>query len=440
MNDRQLLDKHKCLYVKHSELDCYITLYNATKKDSKFYVCVECEHPVCLKEGKIKTRHFAHHPGSKCGYFSNSGESLEHLEMKEQIKQFIEKGNILKIQRTCSFCPFITELCIENKNLEVKLEYIGENRKWIADIALLENNIIQTIIEVCNTHRTTTERPFDWVEVSTCNLSELKEINKGDPGAVFKINCIRDDYTCKRCCQNLKTVEENKNIFEYMVTVKDKDFLRWYDSLYFPYFVRETFNCGMSYFTIEKASPKISKELFDYLIYRNIPWGNLTIDKIILNPNLSNTFKRCFPDSKNIIHDLQEAGCKLGSPEIETVLTTDLWGTGINRRTIVELLIKNKNCKWGKFTIECITSSSVFKAVEECITNDPELDTIKYLRGIGCKWSDNRIEVVINSDLFGIIKEYAAGSDIIDYLMDVGCQWGELTPNILFKTNLLSCY
>ncbi|MBN9299837.1 MAG: hypothetical protein J0I41_22735 [Filimonas sp.] len=52
------------------------------------YFCPSCKEKVVLREGLIKIPHFAHLPGASCEY---AGESMLHLEMKQQIHKYLKK-------------------------------------------------------------------------------------------------------------------------------------------------------------------------------------------------------------------------------------------------------------------------------------------------------------------------------------------------------------
>jgi len=58
---------------------------------------------------------------------------------------------------------------------EVKMEYRDKDGKWVADVAIVNNGEVRYIIEIKNTHATTTARQEPWYEVDASEL--IKEIN-----------------------------------------------------------------------------------------------------------------------------------------------------------------------------------------------------------------------------------------------------------------------
>ena len=186
--------RHVCISVQKEDGEL-ISLYNATKSSSKNkeYFCIECNEQVMLKEGKIKTRHFAHYPGSTCTFFERKGESMMHLTMKEIVKEFLEKGGTLDImQNECN--RHMIKIKLEEGD-KVVLEYISSDRAWIADICILDSTgQPKQIIEICHSHKTE-DRPYDWVEFSTRDLNKFCDIDKyilTDSKLIF-IRDIRDN-------------------------------------------------------------------------------------------------------------------------------------------------------------------------------------------------------------------------------------------------------
>jgi len=189
--------RHVCISVQKEDGEL-ISLYNATKSSSKNkeYFCIECNEQVMLKEGKIKTRHFAHYPGSTCTFFERKGESMMHLKMKEIVKEFLEKGGTLDImQNECNRHMITIKL---EEGDKVVIEYISPDRTWIADICILDTTGPKQIIEICHSHKTE-DRPYDWVEFSTKDLNKFfddKDILTDSKRIFIKdIKDIRDNLT-----------------------------------------------------------------------------------------------------------------------------------------------------------------------------------------------------------------------------------------------------
>lgn len=138
----------------------YVSPLRANKNNS--YICPDpsCKEPVIFKKGEIKRPHFAHHPNSKCCYYTpRPSVSQIHIEAQLKIKYLIE-------QKTATIKVNSNILNIDNIS-EVKLEYkftfgciIGR-----ADVACLDKDgKIVLIIEIKNTHAQA-NRPEPWVEL-----------------------------------------------------------------------------------------------------------------------------------------------------------------------------------------------------------------------------------------------------------------------------------
>ncbi len=55
------------------------------------YLCPECKQPLTFKAGRVVVWHFAHHPYAACPL--SEGESLRHMEMKEQAGKLFDSDN-----------------------------------------------------------------------------------------------------------------------------------------------------------------------------------------------------------------------------------------------------------------------------------------------------------------------------------------------------------
>lgn len=93
---------------------------------------------------------------------------------------------------------------------EIKLEYKFEyNGKKIADVACIKNNKIQYIFEICNTHKTETDkRPKPWFEVDALTLINTVNENLDDLQSL-NIQCIRNEK-CKLCIEKEKNSKNRK--------------------------------------------------------------------------------------------------------------------------------------------------------------------------------------------------------------------------------------
>jgi hypothetical protein len=170
------------------------------------YTCVECNQKVILRQGDIRVHHFAHlNPTTKCKYYENPGESETHKHAKLLLKKWLEEKRLITLHWNCQndtpigFCRIREEYDIEYKDGdEVIVEYRDVNKKYIADIAVINNGNIRYIIEVKQSHRTTTNcRPEPWFEVEAKYVSEGLYF-KSEP--VYLENCrLNEKKHCVIC-------------------------------------------------------------------------------------------------------------------------------------------------------------------------------------------------------------------------------------------------
>lgn len=199
--------RHVCISVITTDKKI-VSLYNSSKKESqnKEYFCLECNSQICVKEGLKKAKHFAHYSNKECTFFERNNESIDHLCMKEEIKSYLEEGNTINIKRNCEEGHTVTKIICLEEGETIILEYIGPHREWIADICIVDKSgHPKQIIEVFHTHKTNTQRPTDWVEVSTKDLKKLYNENNE-----YKNNACLDDHRCDfTLCYSTFTYEES---------------------------------------------------------------------------------------------------------------------------------------------------------------------------------------------------------------------------------------
>lgn len=182
----------------------------ADKKNS--YMCPDCNKDVIFKKGKIKKAHFAHKASEiKCTFYDKPSETHIHKEAKILMKSLLDNKKELHFYRKCSDCDEHKNIDIHyNDNMkaviEYKFNYNDSNRS--ADVALVDDNNIKYIFEICNTHKTKEcNRPEPWVEIDAEEL--IKNINENDD---YNIECIRE-YICDECNEK-RTIEINKKLLE----------------------------------------------------------------------------------------------------------------------------------------------------------------------------------------------------------------------------------
>jgi hypothetical protein len=173
------------------------------------YKCPSCEKDIIFRNGKIKLPHFAHYKStSPCSYYEKPNETQIHKDAKLLLKTLLDNKRYINIYRRCYYCYAHpkTVFNISDKeysdNICVKLEYTlnHNNSKKIADVALLQNNELMFIFEVCHKNKTKEEnRPEPWFEFKAETL--INDINTGNnvnEKGEIKIECIRD-YKCVFC-------------------------------------------------------------------------------------------------------------------------------------------------------------------------------------------------------------------------------------------------
>jgi hypothetical protein len=194
----------------------------ATRCKNK-YKCPCCEKDVFLKKGLIKQPHFSHYKSENpCYYYDKPSETQIHKDAKLLMKSLLDNKKNISIHRTCNYCEqrnfgYSEEICYMiddeyNENtkavIEYKFDYNNSNNRR-ADIALIENDKIKYIFEICYKNKTKEEnRPEPWVEINAEDL--INKINSGeiiDEEGNITIKCIRN-YKCDRCIE----YEENEKI------------------------------------------------------------------------------------------------------------------------------------------------------------------------------------------------------------------------------------
>jgi hypothetical protein len=182
----------------------------ADKKNN--YMCPDCNKDVIFKKGKIKKAHFAHKASEiKCTFYDKPSETQIHKEAKILMKSLLNNKKELHFYRKCSDCDKHKNIDIHyNDNMkaiiEYKFKYNDSNKS--ADVALVEDNNIKYIFEICYKSKTKEcNRPEPWVEIDAEEL--IKNINENND---YNIECIRE-YICDECIETKitdKTLQEQK--------------------------------------------------------------------------------------------------------------------------------------------------------------------------------------------------------------------------------------
>ena len=164
------------------------------------YMCPSCEKDVIFKKGQIKIPHFAHKASEiKCTFYDKPSETEIHKEAKILMKSLLNNKIIMMFHRNCSSCEHF-EIIIINYNendkavIEYKFNYNNSNRS--ADVALVNDNNIKFIFEICHKNKTKEcNRPEPWVEIDATNF-----INKINENSDYNFQCIRE-HKCNKCIE-----------------------------------------------------------------------------------------------------------------------------------------------------------------------------------------------------------------------------------------------
>ena len=186
----------------------YIFPHNGIKKEK--YKCPECNEDIIFKKGKVVIQHFSHKANSNCTYYSNSpSESEIHIYAKNILAQWLEEKKKLKIIGTCFSCNehFINKKIKHKDGDEVIIEYNSPCKKYVADVAIINNGKVRYVLEVTNTHKTIDEaaeaRPEPWFDFNAIDIIKDMDFNKNKS----KLLCIRSD--CNRFCDKCTLICKN---------------------------------------------------------------------------------------------------------------------------------------------------------------------------------------------------------------------------------------
>lgn len=179
----------------------YVLPYKAEK--NKNYKCIGCQQRLILKKGNIRKCHFAHYSETNCFYFEHPNESELHKEAKHKLASWLKQQKKIDIFWSCCKTKWNVKKCgisaddctIEyEENDKVEIEYRDVNNKYIADVAVINNNKVKYIFEIKNTHATITNvRPEPWFEI------EALEVIQHEDTEEVALTCIRDNKN-RYCC------------------------------------------------------------------------------------------------------------------------------------------------------------------------------------------------------------------------------------------------
>jgi len=184
------------------------------------WVCPFCNEAAVLCKGDIKDHYFRHPPESTCYFFKRGGHmSHQHLGAQKIMKNLLESDRPITFLRDCEKCGHSIrafELNARTPTMCSRMEepFLIHGKRYSADVALLENDAIQLLVEVYWAHKTCRpDHAYPWVEI---RAEDILEITSDGP-LVFE--CIRSQ-TCQTCigfieckrqaAENAKAIEDAK--------------------------------------------------------------------------------------------------------------------------------------------------------------------------------------------------------------------------------------
>ena len=224
------------------ETNKYILPCNANK--SKEYKCIDCNKRVILKKGSIRIPYFSHYVKTHCLYYDHPNEAQIHKDATMLMAQLLRNKNKILFTWKCKSCNGFYGLDNYEYNIyykdgdEVITEYRSKDGKWIADIAIVNNNEVRYIIEIKNTHTTVSYRPEPWFEVNAEefiknineNILDNNEYNDTERKTnkdhvdeyLYRIPCIRniDRYCYGSFCEKEKWIRKIPKYDESLIDNK----------------------------------------------------------------------------------------------------------------------------------------------------------------------------------------------------------------------------
>lgn len=195
---------------------------NNANKTAK-YQCTECEQRVILRKGTVRKAHFAHYSQTNtCSYYDHPNESQLHKDAKYKLQEKLNNKFPITLNNICPECSStpaaFDDLKIEYIDGDISVvEYRDPNKKYVADVALLNNGKVRYIFEIKHTHATTTSvRPEPWFEFTAEQIFEederitkndLNDANNVALGQEYYLNCVRTSLN--RFCPNCRIYTES---------------------------------------------------------------------------------------------------------------------------------------------------------------------------------------------------------------------------------------
>tara|TARA_R110000868_G_C10787355_1_gene756008 strand:+ start:21 stop:1052 length:1032 start_codon:yes stop_codon:yes gene_type:complete len=193
------------------------------------YKCPHCDNDVTLKKGMIKRAHFAHRKSENpCNYYTHPSETQIHKDAKLLMKTLLANKTKVNVYRKCYSCKLLKPVrpIVYSEGstavMEHRFTHNGSNKS--ADVALINNDAIEYIFEICHTHATQEDaRPDPWVELNATEL--INTVNSNDNNQLIKLHCCRT-ICCDGCILRLKQEEELRLKQEEELRLKQEEELR----------------------------------------------------------------------------------------------------------------------------------------------------------------------------------------------------------------------
>jgi flagellar biosynthesis GTPase FlhF len=201
------------------------------------YKCPFCEKCVIFRNGKIKQPHFAHYKSDNpCSYYDRPNESQIHKDAKMLMKRLLDDKHIIFISRYCNYCqtnnrPFnysddydiLSDEYTENTKTHIEYKFKHNDSNKSADVALVENDKIKYIFEICYKNKTMeNNRPEPWFEIKAQDLiNKINSVTIIDEECI-SLECVRH-YKCDYCeCKEEYEKKKEKNRRESEYKEKEK--------------------------------------------------------------------------------------------------------------------------------------------------------------------------------------------------------------------------
>lgn len=194
------------------------------------YFCPKCKKSVIVKQGNVRSYHFAHKFDTSC----QGPKSVLHSSCIRAIasnlsvhSEALEQDDWLKITDICSKCntEFNSRYFQPHKYNEVRLEYNLLDSRYRADIALLQDGVLKGIIEVCHTHPVDDEK---WAFINEkeipCIEISAEKMREHAPSLILcvlksNVENLRGKFRreiCSNCESSISVRQANKR-FKYKV-------------------------------------------------------------------------------------------------------------------------------------------------------------------------------------------------------------------------------